>query len=199
MKVEGEHRPYRMFARADAVAATGERIIDAAVELIRGQPSSEIRLDDVAACAGVTVQTVLRRFGSKDGLFEAASEREFGRVAAERSGVVPGDVGGAVANLIEHYEQDGDLALRLLAEEDRVPGLSSVVQRGRALHRDWCEQVFGPFLTDLSRERRARRMAQFVAVCDVYSWMLLRRQAGLSRAQTQQALTELLVPLTKGS
>jgi hypothetical protein len=34
--------------------------------------------------------------------------------------------------------------------------------------------------------------AQLVAVCDVYTWRLLRRQSGLSRRQTELALTELL-------
>jgi AcrR family transcriptional regulator len=199
MKLDGKSRTYRMSARADAAAATGQRIIDAAVDLFRDQPSTEIRLEEVAARAGVTVQTVLRRFGSKDRVFEAATERETGRVAAQRSVAVPGDLGGAIANLVEHYERDGDLALRMLAEEDRAPGLRAVVQGGRDLHRAWCERVFDPFLTGLRGEARTRRLAQFVAVCDVYTWMLLRRQAGLSRAQTQQALTELLLPLTKGS
>jgi hypothetical protein len=31
-----------------------------------------------------------------------------------------------------------------------------------------------------------------VAICDVYTWKLLRRDAGLSRAQTQRALVELI-------
>src|SRR5215469_11979235 len=38
-------------------------------------------------------------------------------------------------------------------------------------------------------------MAQIVAVCDVYTWKLLRRDAGLSRPQTELALAELLIPL----
>jgi hypothetical protein len=36
-----------------------------------------------------------------------------------------------------------------------------------------------------------------VVVCDVYTWMLLRRQSGLSRKQTELALRELLKPLTE--
>jgi hypothetical protein len=41
---------------------------------------------------------------------------------------------------------------------------------------------------------RERRLAQFVAICDVYTWKLLRRDAGLSRRQTELAVTELLKP-----
>jgi hypothetical protein len=40
-------------------------------------------------------------------------------------------------------------------------------------------------------------VAQLVAVCDVYTWKLLRRDAGLSRTQTRTALLELLEPLTR--
>jgi hypothetical protein len=36
-------------------------------------------------------------------------------------------------------------------------------------------------------------------VCDVYTWKLLRRDAGLSRRQTELALLELLGPLLEGS
>jgi hypothetical protein len=46
---------------------------------------------------------------------------------------------------------------------------------------------------------RERRLAQFVAICDVYTWKLLRRDAGLSRRQTELAVTELLNPLLEAS
>ena len=32
-----------------------------------------------------------------------------------------GDIPAAVANLVEHYESDGDMALHLLRQEQRVP------------------------------------------------------------------------------
>jgi AcrR family transcriptional regulator len=197
MKSGQATRRYAMGARAEAAAATGERILDAAVELFWEQPTDQLRLDDVAARSGVTVQTVIRRFGGKEGLFSAAVERESARVRAARGAVVPGDVGGAVTNLLEHYEQLGDRVLRMLAEEDRVPALKVVVENGRRMHREWCRHAFGPFLSGLTGVERDRRLAQLVAVCDVHTWMLLRRQAGLSRAQTAQAITEMLAPFAK--
>ena len=42
---------------------------------------------------------------------------------------------------------------------------------------------------------RRRRLAQLVSICDVYTWKLLRKDAGLSRRQTELALIELLQPL----
>ncbi|MFL5885485.1 MAG: helix-turn-helix domain-containing protein, partial [Thermoleophilaceae bacterium] len=62
-------RPYRMTARAEAAAATGERILEAAAELFHARPFDEVTLEDVARRAGVSSQTVIRRYGSKEGLF----------------------------------------------------------------------------------------------------------------------------------
>jgi len=188
-------RPYRMLARAEAAAATAERILDAAIELFWERPTDQISLDEVARRASVTVQTVIRRFGGRDGLLAAAAEREADRVGRQRNEAPVGDVAAAVHVLAEHYEELGDRVLKMLAEEDRVPGLRALADRGRAVHCDWCERVFTPALANLDAHARKRRLAQFVAVCDVYTWKLLRRQAALSRDQTELALVELLRPL----
>ena len=88
--------------------------------------------------------------------------------------------------------------LRLLAEEDRSPALRALADQGRAYHAGWCERVFAPALAGLGGAERARRLAQLVAVSDVYTWKLLRRDRHLSRRQTELALVELLQPLTGG-
>ena len=187
--------PYRMVARAANVVATGERILDAAVEAFWEQPSDQISLDDVARRAGVSVQTVIRRFGGKDGLLAAAIERESERVRQERNPAAVTDAAGAVAQLVTHYEAMGDRVLRMLAEETRIPALRHVVDGGRRAHRNWCKRVFASELAGLGVARRRRRVAQLVAVCDVYTWKLLRRDAGLSRKETHLAVLELLKPL----
>jgi AcrR family transcriptional regulator len=188
-------RAYRMVARAESAAATGERILDAAVDVFWELPGDQISLDEVARRAGVTVQTVIRRFGGRDRLFAAAAEREVEKVRQMRDEAVVGDHRGAVRVLLDHYEALGDRVMRLLAEEERSPGLREIIERGRALHREWCARVFAPALRGPGR---TRRLAQLVAVCDVYTWKVLRRDAGLSRGQTELALIELLEPLLEG-
>jgi AcrR family transcriptional regulator len=199
MNVEADpRRPYRMVARAASAAATGERILDSAVELFWELPGEQVSLDEVARRAGVTVQTVIRRFGGREGLFAAAAEREVERVRAQRDEAPVGDVAGAVRVLVDHYEAFGDRVLRLLAEEERVPRLRELAEQGRAYHRDWCARVFAFALGGRAGVERRRRLAQLVAVCDVYTWKLLRRDARLSRRQTELALVELLEPLLEG-
>jgi len=75
--------------------------------------------------------------------------------------------------------------------------LGPIADGGRALHQDWCKRVFAGALAGRAPLVRRRRLAQLVAVCDVYMWKLLRRDAGLSRAQTELAIVELLTPILK--
>jgi AcrR family transcriptional regulator len=182
-----------MTARAAAAAATAERILDAAAEVFYA--TGDLPLDQVAARAGVTVQTVIRRFGGREGLFAAGLEHESSRVRDQRDTARAGDVADAVRVLLDHYEEYGDKVLTLLALENRSPAAGQVLDQGRLLHRRWCERVFAPALAGLDEGPRARRLAQIVAVTDVYTWKLLRRDAGLSRDDVELALRELLDPL----
>src|SRR5712692_8893933 len=91
----GRRRPYRMVARAEAAATTAECILDSAVEVFWELPTDQISLDEIARRAGVTVQTVIRRFGGRDGLLAAAVERESEKVRRQRDEAVPGDLAGA--------------------------------------------------------------------------------------------------------
>lgn len=163
-------------------------------------PLVDVTLNAVAARAGVTVQTVIRRFGDRKGLINATAEAASARVAGQRDAAPAGDVRAAVDNLMEHYETTATLALKMLAEEESSPVLAEIIEAGRRLHRQWCERVFAPFLdpnflpdgTD-----RERRLAQFVTLCDVYTWKLLRLDAGLGRDQVALSLSEMLEPFTR--
>jgi AcrR family transcriptional regulator len=195
MKERDRPRPYRQVARAARAAATGERILDAFLLRFWADPAHQPSLDEVAREAGVSVQTVIRRFGGRDGLVAAASERESARVAAERDPASVRSPEEAVTQLVAHYERMGDQVLVMLAEEARVPALRDIVAQGRATHRAWCETVFATHLAGLDEPARTRRVAQLVAVTDVYTWKLLRRDSGLDRAATEGAMTELLTSL----
>ena len=73
-----------MTVRAKDAELTAERIVDAMLARLASTPYEHIRIEDVAADAGVTGQTVIRRFGSKPALMNATVERELARIVAAR-------------------------------------------------------------------------------------------------------------------
>lgn len=183
-------RAYTMTTRAEAAERTRLRILDATVELSSSRLVSEISLEDVAAAAGVSVQTVLRRFVNRSGLLDAAREHARTVIAEERR-VPVGDVASAVRAVVEHYERRGDAVILMLAQEHADERIRAITDDGRRFHAGWVEEVFAPYLPD-GRAARDERTALLVVATDVYTWKLLRRDQGASRAATEQRMERLV-------
>ncbi len=185
-------RPYRMTARAEASVATGQRILEAAQRLFGELPYDQVSLQAVAERANVTVQTVLRRFASKEQLFAAVAERTSRQIRSERDAAPVGDVAGVVCNIVDNYERWGDHFLNLLAQEQRTAAIRAVTDTGRRYHRTWVECSFAPLLTELPPADREQRLAQLVVVTDLYVWKVLRRDLGLPRDEAEAAVRDLV-------
>ncbi|MGH2880098.1 MAG: TetR/AcrR family transcriptional regulator [Solirubrobacteraceae bacterium] len=195
-------RPYKQVARARAQARTRETLLEAASEEVERDGWKQASLQTVAERAGVTKQTALRHFGSKQGLLDAVMRRTSSIVVKERSEGPPGDIAAAVANLMQQYERYGDIAMRLLpyrdavvrvlGEEHRESLARRAVDHGHQMHREWVMRTFEPQLARLEGRTRERRLAQLVTVCDVYTWKILRRDLTLDAAHTEAALVELI-------
>ena len=184
-------RSYRMQARAAAVGRTRERILAAARDRFFHLPYDEVRLAEIAAAAGVSQQTLLNHFSSKEGLLLAVVEFVEPEIEAIRGPVLPGDVDVAVRALMRQYEALGDGNVRLAAVAERIPQLARAVEFGRVHHTAWLEAVFADSLPEEPRARR-RTVAALYAVTDVGTWKLLRRDLGHSRAETAAVLRSLL-------
>jgi AcrR family transcriptional regulator len=184
-----------MAARAAAVEVTRERILDAACDAFLASWYDDVTLREVAAAADVALQTVVNHFGTKEALYGVAVERISDAIEARRYDVEPGDVEGALAALIDDYDRTGDFTLRTLADEGRLAIVGPGLARGRRGHENWVAHVFPRALTGLRGAASQRRLAQLVAVTDVYTWKLLRRDKELSRDQTVLAVRELVEAL----
>lgn len=192
--VSQETRTYDMTERAKTAEATGERILDAARERFSTMLFDEVTLTDIATDAAVTVQTVIRRFGSKEDLFTALAEREAARILAERdpSGSPYGSLEAALQTLVDHYERDGETMLNLLAQESRFPMIAGVVASGRDLHENWVEEHCRSVLGGSTGEESPRRLQAAIAATDLYTWKLLRLDRGLSRDEVVETMLILL-------
>jgi AcrR family transcriptional regulator len=189
-------RQYRQKARAAAAERTRRAIMRAAVTLWREKDWEQVTLGAIAERAGVTVQTVLRRFGSKDGVVDACLAERASGVEEVRDRAQVGDPRSAIAALLAHYERDGDAVLRTLDIEARSPAARRIVEHGRAEHRAWCARVFAPHLPSPRAGSYRARLDAFVAASDIYVWKLLRRDLGRTRKQTSDAFAALLGGLT---
>lgn len=187
-------RTYTMASRAKAAEETRLRILRAAFDLQSQSLASDIGLAAVAQAAGVSVQTILRRFGSRDGLFDEAIRYANETIAEERRAPV-GDVAGALHVIVEHYERRGDFALMMLAQETTYEHVRRMSDAGKATHRAWVEEVFSPQLVPLTPTLREETTDLLVVATDVYAWKLLRRDRGLSRIQTEQRLNTLVTAI----
>lgn len=180
-------RSYDNTQRAARAADTRDRIVDATEALLASGPFAEVTLQRVASEAGVTVQTVLRHLGSREGCLQAVAARVQARIERQRGGVGPEAPAVAVARLVDHYEQEGRLVLRLLAEEAAGdPFSQAAAAAGRAYHRAWCARCFG------ASEADATRLDALVAATDLSTWKLLRLDLGRSREQTEAVITRLV-------
>jgi len=187
-------RSYTMGARAQAVEETRRRIVEAMFGLSSQRMFTDISLEDVAREAGVSVQTVLRQFGSRAGLVDATMDHTTARVAEERAAPV-GDVDTAVRVIVDHYELRGHTAMLMLAQENSDSKVGTITERSRQMHRTWVVDVFAPYV-----DRDDALVDLLVVALDVYTWKLLRCDRGLSRAQTEQRMktlvTAVLVSMT---
>lgn len=189
-------RPYRMGARAKAAEATRKRILGAVDTAYGSLPLSEVTLTAIAERAGVSVQTVLRHFGSRDGVLMAALAFTGEEMAGDRMVEPDADLEEIVGVLVDHYEKFGDRILRWLAQEESVPRVRVRTDMGRGYHLQWCKDAFAPVLSELGGAERERRAIQLAALLDIYVWKILRRDRGLSVAETKLALREMIEPLT---
>ena len=112
-------REYKQVERAKAQERTREALIEAASDEFFAGNWLKSSLDSLSSKAGVTRQTLLRHFGSKDGLLMQALMRSASQVRDQRWSTSTTDISGAVENVIDHYEEWGERSVRIGAWQGR--------------------------------------------------------------------------------
>ena len=197
MKFDSKKRKYQMTNRAMQVYDNDVKILQAMIQLWIKFPINEITLEKVAAQSGVTVRTLLRKFGSKEGLMEACIENtETGR-RTNRESAIPGSYKEALGILLDDYEMIGDASIRTLAVEDELPIAKKILNTGRANHREWCKKIFGLDLPDLHSPEYELRLLAFITATEFYLWKLLRKDLKKSYSETFDVFEALIEGLIK--
>jgi AcrR family transcriptional regulator len=180
-----------MGARADALVATRERIVTVAVGLFYEHAYEDVTLAGIAKAAGVSHQTVLNHFESKEGVVLAVAAKMAEETTDARYQAEAGDVGGAVHVLVGQYELHGDANVRWAMTADRLPTLAPLLDEARAFHQEWIRHMFGARVGAIGAVRK-RTVNALHAATDVYTWKLLRRDLGLSRGETEKTIVRLV-------
>jgi len=190
MKSDSSLRPYRQTARAEAAAETADRILSAFMARMERFWFDESRMEDVAKDAGVTVQTIIRRFGGKDGLL-AAGQALMERDIMNARQVPRGDWARAIDAIVAEYEMLGGQMIRLLAQEHRHAPIKATTDLGRAQHREWVGTVFAPRLDAMPAQERRHAHDKLVIALDVYVWKLIRIDMQRSLTELRRTMIEL--------
>jgi AcrR family transcriptional regulator len=167
-----------MVRRLEQSQATATRVLDAAWERFSTQPYESVRLGDIAHGAGVSVQTLHTRFGTKEEVFTAAYRRWMAAQGARRVAARVGDIEDVVRLLYDNYDDQGRIGLRMIAQEDRIAAIRADTDRGRDWQRGWVAEVFEPFLAAAPPDARADLHEALIVALDIYTWRLLRLDVG---------------------
>ncbi|MDG6107826.1 TetR/AcrR family transcriptional regulator [Dactylosporangium aurantiacum] len=177
-------RPYRQRARAESASGNTGRILAAALELFVERPFEQVTLAAVAERAGVGLQTVIRRVGTKDGLVEAVNAWIAPQVAAGLGDPPGPDPALVAAAFRRHYSRWAPALERTLAQEDSSPALKASAEAGRAGHRGWLAAAF-PGLDPVT-------FGRLVGVTGVELWLVLTKHEGLDVADAEATVALLI-------
>lgn len=190
---DGTDRSYSSPLRAEQAAATRERIVDAAAELLQGGDAGAVSMQDVADRAGVSVRTVYRAFPTKEDLIDgvlAAIRARFESIA----GTPPASeeelrrsVPGAVRSV---YELE-PLYRALFA----TPAGRQAHRRSAGEHTAHVAAAFADELRDLPPGQRRLIASVLHLVTSSSSVLFLKDYAGLDAEESAAAVGWALAAL----
>lgn len=185
-------RPYRQTARAEAAKDLRSRILEAFLAGLKKDWLDDITLDDVAAAARTTRQTVIRVFGGKDGLLKAAVDIWPAQVEAQVRPPEGKTIEDLAAAMVAMLEDLGEMYLRVLSLAPRYPDLRRFIDLGRARHRGWFTDALMPMLGGRDAADTGRIINECLIATDTYTWSLLRHSFGKSPQETEATMVDMM-------
>ena len=205
-------RKYDMGTRQQAKTATRDAIIKAAIDTFMAERSFAITLPAVAERADVTVKTVLRHFGSREALIDAAWSQAYDDVMAERT-PPPDDADGgtgcahrplrAAGRDRARHARRGERPSRSADEQTRDG--SHIATGWRRSSRAGFPRIAARSPVDRRPRRRHRRLRwkllrldRGLSVDDVHDRMLLMTEALLAEPIPHRRAMKILFAIVDG-
>ena len=192
-------RPYRMRKRAEQVAATRQRIVDAAVRLHTTVGPARTTISGIAEEAGVTRLTVYRHFPDAEALFSACSEQW------ERDHPAPDPATWraipdletrahhALRELYAWYNEHGEALLPIYRDLHALPADEREAERAHM------QQLVDALVTGTGVRGRARRHLRAAAghAVSLWTWHSLCGEQALDHAEGADLAASLLIRAAK--
>ena len=182
--MKSQKNTYNNTNRQLKAEATKRSIIKALGKLWTQYSINDITLDMIAREANVTKRTILRKFGSKEGLLTESLSYDPADISAKRNHAKPGDIDDILNTLLSNYENIGEAAIRTINLESELEVARQIGVKGRKLHRNWCKKVFAPFLPNSKSPNFEIQLTSFISVTEIYLWKLMRKDLKLSKKKT---------------
>lgn len=187
-------RTYSSPLRTQQAAATRERIVDAAVELLQATDPGAFGMPDVADRAGVSVSTAYRAFPTKDDLITGVLESIAARFEA---------AAGLRPTTREELEASVPGAVRAVYELEPQYRALFATAAGREAHRATAgeraasvERAFADGLDGLDQRQRRLVTSVLYLVTSSKSVLWLKDYAGLDVDEAADAVAWALAALT---
>jgi AcrR family transcriptional regulator len=180
-------RRYELRKRADAMAATRQRITEAAVDLHGSIGPARTTITAVAERAGVQRHTVYRHFPTEEELYAACSghftvTHPTPDPAAWRAIGDPQErLTAALDGLYAYYEDNEPMYVNILRDAALVPAVDEALDPFRA----FLDEAAAALAAGWPARGERRRMVAAAArhVVDFWTWRSLARDGAVTRAQ----------------
>ncbi len=190
--MELDERTAEQGLRVRASLALRRRIIDAFRTALTKEDFDSITLDAVSSVAGTTRQTILRAFQSKDGLLVALVKQMQSEITANRMRSTGPDPRAIAHAFITDLDVVGDLVVRLLSQEHRIPYIAAHNGEARERHLKYLREQLAPCLSRHDSSHAETMLVQVRAVTDTLFWKILRRDLRLDSPVAEDIVSDLI-------
>ena len=185
-------RKYELKRRAERLAETRRRIVEATVDLHRTVGPARTTISAIAERAGVQRHTVYAHFADESELFDAcsshwASLHPFPDTADGAEGAEPGERLRAALNAVYGWYDDVGADLEIFARDAKVHETTARVVR----RREEREHELRDRLVD-GWPRRKAVLAAIGHALELETWHSLVRRQGLTRKQAVDAMVRFV-------